>query len=111
MFGKRKSKGTPGTFCPLAGSGIFGQCGAGCAWRVGDRCAMAVLASQAARQGDELYAMAEIMLGNKGSVATSSEDGAERPAAAYPAPPAGGDGRTAKGVEPTQEAEKGGGEE
>lgn len=61
-------------FCPLAGSGFFGQCGAGCAWRVGDECAMAVLAKQARRQGDELYAMAEIMIGNTEGVQPADED-------------------------------------
>ena len=46
-----------GRYCPMR----RGKCVETCAWRMHDMCAMVQLAGQARRQGDELYAMVEIM--------------------------------------------------
>lgn len=59
--------------CPMRD----GLCMMDCAWYMaGAGCAMTVLAGQAARQGNELYAIAEILQG--GHVDTTDEGGGAR---------------------------------
>mgnify|MGYP007020642856 CR=1 FL=1 len=45
-------------FCPIR----RGQCLDNCMWRVDGVCAVALIGGQARRQGDELFAIAEIMM-------------------------------------------------
>jgi len=69
MFEHKKKRGKP--FCPL----FVGACVEDCAWRVGEQCAIAMLGRQAARQGDELYTIAEIMMGRPPLEAAPNEGG------------------------------------
>lgn len=60
--------------CPLRGA----RCLPDCAWNTSGGCAVAVLAVQASRQANELYAVAEIMNGGHVEPAdTPPPEGAE----------------------------------
>lgn len=60
-----------GRYCPLR----RGNCLETCAWRMYDMCAVVQLAGQARRQGDELYAMVEVM--REGPDVIAPEDAAK----------------------------------
>ena len=47
-----------GGFCPLR----RGKCLQACMWRMDDMCAMTQLAGQSRRQGNELYALTELLM-------------------------------------------------
>lgn len=61
---------TPKTgYCPLR----RGKCLTACMWNMNGLCAMHQLATQAHRQGNELYAIAEIMARGPAALAADKE--------------------------------------
>lgn len=62
-------------FCPLR----RGKCLQTCMWRMDGMCAVTQLAGQSRRQGDELYALTELMLRGPEALRQSEETGADTP--------------------------------
>lgn len=56
-------------YCPLRRD----KCLPGCMWLINGTCAVAHIAQQAHRQGDELYAMTEVMMHGADNVQSTAE--------------------------------------